>query len=98
ANMSPIARTSRALAGCGLLTWVIALARGSEPAVSPAEQVRTVPIERCLTCHAGEQPKGGLDLTRRTSALKGGKAGPAVVPVEPEESLLLEKVEAREMP
>ncbi|MBW3539621.1 MAG: DUF1553 domain-containing protein [Planctomycetes bacterium] len=44
--------------------------------------------ERCLRCHSGAQPKGGLDLSTRQNALAGGDSGPAVVPGKVEESLL----------
>ncbi len=46
---------------------------------------------------AGEE-KGGLDLTRRASALTGGETGAAIVPGQPEDSLLIDKVAEGEMP
>ena len=35
---------------------------------------------RCFACHSGADAKGKLDLTRKTSALKGGESEPAIVP------------------
>src|SRR5262249_55171944 len=55
-------------------------------------------VETCLTCHAADPKKGGLDLTRHATALAGGDGGTAIVPGEPGESLLYEKVAAGEMP
>jgi hypothetical protein len=62
------------------------------------EQVGPLLTGKCLFCHAGERRKGGLDLTRRVSALAGGEGGAAVVPGQPDESLMFEKVAAGEMP
>jgi hypothetical protein len=54
----------------------------------------------CLKCHAGEKPKGGLDLTSREGILKGGDSGPAVDLAVHAESLLLKAVnyDGYEMP
>jgi len=53
---------------------------------------------RCLECHAGADPKGGLDLTHRSSVLKGGDSGIALVSGSPDDSLLWQRVDAGEMP
>src|SRR4051795_9628080 len=79
--------------------------------VGPAEAVRaddkTVPFDtlvrpileaRCVKCHGTSVTKGGLDLRRAGTILKGGDGGPAVVSGKPEESLLVEKIESDEMP
>ena len=62
------------------------------------EPVRKILSESCVRCHNADQKKGGLDLSRRAPALAGGKSGAAIVPGNVEESLLVEKVEAGEMP
>src|SRR5262249_24688110 len=49
-------------------------------------------------CHNASERKGGLDLTRRETALKGGRSGPVIVPGKPAESLLIERVTAASMP
>ena len=61
-------------------------------------KVRAILVEKCLTCHAADKKKGGLDLSRRSSAMGGGEGGAAIVPGKFAESLLWEKVEAGEMP
>ncbi len=55
-------------------------------------------MRQCISCHGPEKKKGGLDLSRRATALAGGKSGEAIVPGEPDESLLVEKVAEGEMP
>ncbi|VTR99505.1 Uncharacterized protein OS=Singulisphaera acidiphila (strain ATCC BAA-1392 / DSM 18658 / VKM B-2454 / MOB10) GN=Sinac_6741 PE=4 SV=1: PSCyt1: PSCyt2: PSD1 [Gemmata massiliana] len=50
---------------------------------------------RCLDCHSGADPKGGLDLTRRDAVL--GKKG-SVTPGKPDESELWKRVASDEMP
>lgn len=52
----------------------------------------------CLECHDAASPKGGLDLSRRIAALKGGENGPAFVAGKPDDSLLWQFVESGEMP
>lgn len=53
----------------------------------------------CLDCHgSGEELSGGLDLRLRRFAVSGGDSGPAIVPGSPEESLLLARLRAGEMP
>lgn len=53
---------------------------------------------RCTVCHGTRQQEGGLDLRSKAAILKGGKSGPAIVPGRPEESMLLKKIHAEEMP
>src|ERR1700722_8240747 len=66
--------------------------------LDPAEEaffeskVRPVLVEHCLECHGAEKSKGSLRLDARASMLKGGDAGPAVVPGKPEESTLVEAI------
>ena len=76
---------------------------GLTPAAAgdPIDFDRTVaPLlaRRCLDCHSGAEPKGKLDLSRRSSALAGGASGKVIVPGKPEESLLWERVSSDEMP
>jgi hypothetical protein len=53
---------------------------------------------RCTACHGTRRREGGLDLRTRESILKGGASGPAVVPGNPDESLLLQRIHKEEMP
>ncbi len=53
--------------------------------------VRPVLAANCYDCH-GEERMGGLRVDSREGLLKGGKSGPAIVPGDPEKSLLIQAV------
>jgi len=59
-------------------------------------KVRPLLVAHCLQCHAGEKTSGGLALDSREGWQKGGDSGPAIVPGEPEASLLLKAVRSIE--
>ena len=63
-----------------------------------SKKVRILLATRCLECHSGAKPSGGLDLSRLKSLRKGGESGAAVVPKSPAKSLLWKRVQAGEMP
>ena len=54
--------------------------------------VRPVLISKCIQCHGDEKQEGGLRLTRREDLLKGGESGPALIPGNPAESLMVEAI------
>ncbi len=58
------------------------------------KRVRPLFAEHCAKCHSAEAEKikGGLRLDSRAAILKGGDTGGAVVPGEPEKSLLITAV------
>lgn len=66
------------------------------------KNVRPILVENCYACHSAEtKVSGGLRVDDRIGLLEGGNAGPAVVPGEPDDSLLLAAVryeEGLEMP
>ncbi len=83
------------------LAFVATLLAGSAApsnAEGPAGRAREVISDRCLACHSADPKKNGLDLTRRASLLAGGEGGPGIAPGNPGASLLIEKIEAGEMP
>ncbi|MCA9023998.1 MAG: PSD1 domain-containing protein [Planctomycetaceae bacterium] len=53
---------------------------------------------RCATCHGRQTQEAGLDLRTKAAMLKGGKSGPAMVPGDPSESLLIKRIQSEEMP
>jgi cytochrome c553 len=55
-------------------------------------KVRPVLARRCSRCHGGEKANGGLRVDSRAALLKGGRSGPALVPGDPEKSLLVQAV------
>ena len=105
------ARVSRRYAG-----WVFGLALvavvSSSPvmAQSPNSQqaehfekhIRPLLVRHCYECHSGgsNEVKGGLRLDFKNAVLKGGDTGPAIVPGNASESLLIAAVkhEGLEMP
>ncbi|MEW6155956.1 MAG: PSD1 and planctomycete cytochrome C domain-containing protein [Verrucomicrobiota bacterium] len=59
------------------------------------KRIRPVLVERCYRCHSAESEKlkGGLRLDSREGILRGGESGqPAIVPGQPEASLLIEAI------
>jgi len=68
--------------------------------LSPAQlqffenHIRPVLAENCYKCHSqqAEKVKGGLLLDTKEGVLKGGDTGPAIVPGDPEKSLLIKAI------
>lgn len=81
-------------------TALAAAAWGQE--AGPLEFERDIrPIFRayCFDCHgATEKKEGGLDLRLVRFLMAGGDSGPALVPGQPDESHLLARLRAGEMP
>jgi len=81
-----------------LLALLAVLSPGSAVAGPPSadeqfeKHVRPLLAERCVRCHGPAKQSGGLRLDSREAILKGGERGPAVVPGQPAESLLLKAV------
>ncbi|MCZ6795552.1 MAG: PSD1 and planctomycete cytochrome C domain-containing protein [Planctomycetota bacterium] len=81
---------------------------GSSPRALVAERTgESVDFERqvapliaahCLECHSEGQKKGGLLLISRKDLLAGGESGAAITPGKPDDSLLVERLRAGEMP
>jgi hypothetical protein len=82
----------------GLLLGGGALAaRGAEDAAGIEffeKKIRPLLAERCHACHsaAAKKVRGGLRLDTREGLLQGGDSGPALVPGEPDRSLLVKAV------
>ena len=86
---------------------VLGAALPASPAVaqSPEEffetRVRPVLAENCYSCH-GRLVRGELRMDSREALLEGGVSGPAIVPGDPDASLLIRSVrheiEGQEMP
>lgn len=57
------------------------------------KKVRPILTESCFDCHSADsKTAGGLRVDDRAAILKGGDTGPAVVPGDPEKSLLLKRL------
>src|SRR5437867_2826798 len=85
-----------------LLAWaagticISALAREPEEQPSPEQiaffetKVQPVLQKRCFACHshAANKSSGGLMLDSLSAMLAGGDSGPALVPADPDNSLI----------
>ena len=88
-NHSPV------IFGLAALTFFAAASHAADDGIEFFEKrVRPVLSEHCGKCHASdsEKIKGGLLLDSRDGWLKGGDSGPALVPGDPENSLLIKAV------
>ena len=63
-------------------------------------ETRIAPLlaRHCLDCHDSLAAKGGLDLSHKATAAKGGKGGKVIVPGKAAQSRLWKRVAANEMP
>ncbi len=71
------------------------------PAVEFFEKhVRPILVKRCYECHGGVKTSGDLRLDTRAGWQAGGESGPAIIPGNPDESLLIDAINYRtlEMP
>ncbi len=61
-------------------------------------KIRPILATHCAKCHAStaEKLRGGLRLDNREALRKGGDSGPAIVPGQPDESLLLQAIRYRD--
>ena len=66
----------------------------------PDLNANVLPILRlhCVQCHGPTKQEGRLSLALPSAIKRGGKLGPAVIPNEPEKSLIWKRVAADEMP
>jgi Protein of unknown function (DUF1501)/Planctomycete cytochrome C len=83
-----------------LCLWSFALVIGAaDPAADPdgiaffEAKIRPVLAEKCYECHsAAKKIKAKLSLDSRAGVLEGGETGPAIVPGDPEKSLLIKAI------
>lgn len=89
----------------GLVGWA-----GAQPTLTPEQlrffesKIRPVLVESCYKCHSEQAKKvrGGLLVDSREGLLRGGDSGPAIVPGQPDKSLLIQAIryhdESMQMP
>jgi hypothetical protein len=66
--------------------------------VSFARDVAPILDRWCVSCHGVREAEAALRLDSLSGVMRGGDAGPVVIPGNPEESLLAAKVERRQRP
>jgi Protein of unknown function (DUF1549)/Protein of unknown function (DUF1553)/Planctomycete cytochrome C len=59
-------------------------------------KVRPVLAATCLKCHGAVKASGGLRLDSRKAMLRGGESGPAVLPGDPNKSLLIQAIQHKD--
>ncbi len=79
-----------AIAACLALAVSIPLMAADPPGFE--DSVLPLFESRCVACHSADGGQAGLSLASLEGVLRGGQSGPAVVPGNPQESLLLSKV------
>jgi hypothetical protein len=62
------------------------------------EHIGRILARRCLECHNSSERSGGLDLSRLAAVTAGGDSGPPIEPGKPDESYLIQRIEAEDMP
>ena len=68
------------------------------PVATPADieqfekKVRPLLVDNCVACHSGDHPQGGLRFDPIDAAFKGGAHGSAIVPGDPDKSLMIQAV------
>src|SRR5438874_7006851 len=93
-------RKSRSMSTVGMvcLLSVALRAIAADPTPEQLEffekKIRPVLADNCYSCHSAkaEKLKGGLLLDTKAGVLKGGDTGPALVPGNPDASLLIKAV------
>lgn len=96
ASVPPEPRRAEALAA-------IVPPRGTESGYAARQDVSFAEISelfaaKCNHCHAGDRPKGGLDLRSHAAILRGGNSGPSVIAGKSAESVLWDSVNSGSMP
>lgn len=56
------------------------------------KQVRPILAGTCFRCHGGDRVGGGLRVDSREALLKGGETGTAIIPGQPDTSLLIQAI------
>ena len=85
------------LAAGGLCLWALTAAAQTPSAAGDAffeAKIRPIFVKNCYQCHSSlaRKLKGGFSLEYKESLLQGGDSGPAVVPGNPNASLLIKAV------
>ncbi len=97
--MMPLSRTLR--------TWAV-VAAVTTPGIAIAQdeaqqrqffeaKIRPLLVDKCQSCHEGDEPESKLRVDSLDGLLTGGIRGPAIIPGKPAESLLISAVKHGEV-
>jgi hypothetical protein len=74
---------------------LLALLIAADPAKFFDSKIAPILTRRCLACHNNQLKDGEISFEDRASLLKGGGRGPAIVPGEPERSILIQAIKRK---
>ncbi len=79
---------------CAVASFIFCESGRMEAASVPdfARDVKPIFESRCVECHGPQKQKNGFRLDRREDAMRGGDTGAAIIPGDPEASLLIRMV------
>src|SRR5207244_12216532 len=77
---------------------IAAGANSTSEAALTQHDIIPILLRHCTVCHGLRRQEAGLDLRTKSTMLRGGKSGPAIVPNKPDESLILKKIRGGQMP
>ena len=105
ASCPAVFRAFCVVAACLAIPTVARAAENGPPAAAPGvrlsfeRDVRPILKTHCFYCHGeGKELEGTLDARLRRFLVAGGESGPAVVPGNPNDSLLLTRLRDGDMP
>lgn len=98
-DQPPLTENERAL----IRKWLETGAKSEAPVVDEKKtltqhDVLPIVLLRCTTCHGPRLQQGGVDLRTPASMRKGGKNGPAMIPGDPDGSLMIQRIESAACP
>jgi hypothetical protein len=81
---------------CTLVFFFAWTAKGQADApIDYLKDIKPLLREKCFACHGGLEQKAKLRLDTAALMKEGGKRGPAIVPGNPDKSLLVERITAK---
>lgn len=98
-GQTPLTETERER----IRTWLAGGAKSAKPDQESVEHltqhdVLPIVLLRCATCHGAQRQNGKLDLRTVESMRKGGKSGPVFVAGQPDQSLMIHRIETEACP
>jgi len=84
----------------GLLSVFLVLnaVHAAPPEIDFAKDVHPILAARCNGCHSAASRQGKLAVTTRDDLVQGGVSGPAVIPGNSKDSLLIQRVTGQKLP
>src|SRR4029077_5528945 len=83
-----------------ILLWFCSPVQGQRFTAEQLElfeaKIRPMLLSTCFRCHGDGKTSGSLKVDSREALLKGGDSGPAIVPGQPESSLLIRAIQRKD--